>query len=34
VVDGGGWLDEDWSRRVRHEIFSESPYLSRHLSVL
>jgi hypothetical protein len=33
VVEGDGWLDEDGSRRVRHMIFSEIPYLARQLSV-
>jgi hypothetical protein len=25
TVEGDSWLDEDWSHRVRHEIFSEIP---------
>jgi hypothetical protein len=29
VVEGDSWLDEDCSRRVRHMIFSEIPYLAR-----
>jgi hypothetical protein len=29
AVKGDGWLDEDGSRRVRHVIFSEIPYLAR-----
>jgi hypothetical protein len=33
AVESDGWLDEDWSRRVRHDIFSEIPYLVRQLSV-
>jgi hypothetical protein len=33
VVEGDGWLDEDGSRRVRHMIFVEIPYLARQLSV-
>jgi hypothetical protein len=33
AVEGDGWLDEDGSRRVRHVIFGESPYLARQLSV-
>jgi hypothetical protein len=33
VVESDGWLDDDRSRRVRHEIFSEVPYLARELSV-
>jgi hypothetical protein len=33
AVESGDWLDEDWSHRVRHEIFSEIPYLARQLSV-
>jgi hypothetical protein len=31
--EGDGWLDEDGSRRVRHVIFGEIPYLARQLSV-
>jgi hypothetical protein len=31
--EGDGWLDVDGSRRVRHEIFGEIPYLARQLSV-
>jgi hypothetical protein len=33
VVEGDGWLDEDWSRRVFHKIFGEIPYLACQLSV-
>jgi hypothetical protein len=33
ALEGDGWLDEDGSRRVRHVIFGESPYLARQLSV-
>jgi hypothetical protein len=33
AVEGDGWLDEDRSRRVRHVISGESPYLVRQLSV-
>jgi hypothetical protein len=33
AVEGDGWLDEDGSRRVRHVISGESPYLARQLSV-
>jgi hypothetical protein len=33
TVEGDGWLDEDGSRRVRHVIFGEIPYLARQLSV-
>jgi hypothetical protein len=33
AVEGDSWLDEDCSRRVRHMIFGESPYLARQLSV-
>jgi hypothetical protein len=33
AVEGDGWLDEDGSRRVRHMIFDEIPYLARQLSV-
>jgi hypothetical protein len=33
VLEGDGWLDEDGSRRVRHEIFIEIPYLVHQLSV-
>jgi hypothetical protein len=32
-VESGGWLDDDRSHRVRHEIFGEIPYLARQLSV-
>jgi hypothetical protein len=31
--EGGGWLEVDRSRRVRHVISGESPYLARQLSV-
>jgi hypothetical protein len=33
AVEGDNWLDEDGSRRVRHMIFGEIPYLARQLSV-
>jgi hypothetical protein len=33
VLEGDGWLDEDGSRRVRHMIFGEIPYLAHQLSV-
>jgi hypothetical protein len=33
AVEGDSWLDEDLTRRVRHEIFGEIPYLARQLSV-
>jgi hypothetical protein len=33
AVEGDGWLDVDRSRRVRHVISRESPYLARQLSV-
>jgi hypothetical protein len=33
TVEGDGWLDVDGSRRVRHVISGESPYLARQLSV-
>jgi hypothetical protein len=33
ALEGDGLLDEDGSRRVRHVIFGESPYLARQLSV-
>jgi methionine synthase II (cobalamin-independent) len=33
AVEGDGWLDVDESRRVRHVISGESPYLARQLSV-
>jgi hypothetical protein len=33
AVEGDGWLDVDRSRRVRHMISGESPYLARQLSV-
>jgi hypothetical protein len=33
ALEGNSWLDEDGSRRVRHVIFGESPYLARQLSV-
>jgi hypothetical protein len=29
AVEGDSWLDEDCSRRVRHMIFGEIPYLAR-----
>jgi hypothetical protein len=33
AVEGDGWLDAYRSRRVRHVISSESPYLAHQLSV-
>jgi hypothetical protein len=33
ALEGDGLLDEDGSRRVRHVIFGEIPYLARQLSV-
>jgi hypothetical protein len=33
AIEGDGWLDVDRSRRVRHVISGESPYLARQLSV-
>jgi hypothetical protein len=33
AVEGDSWLDVDGSRRVRHVISSEIPYLARQLSV-
>jgi hypothetical protein len=33
AVESSEWLDEDSSRRVRHEIFGENPYLARQRSV-
>jgi hypothetical protein len=33
AVEGDGWLDVDGSRRVRHVISGESPYLARQLSM-
>jgi hypothetical protein len=33
VVEGDSWLDVYRSRRVRHVISGESPYLARQLSV-
>jgi hypothetical protein len=33
AVESNDWLDEDSSRRVRHEIFGENPCLARQLSV-
>jgi hypothetical protein len=33
ALEGDGWLDEDGSRRVRHVIFGENPYLACQLSV-
>jgi hypothetical protein len=33
AVEGDGWLDVDESRRVRHVILGESPYLACQLSV-
>jgi hypothetical protein len=33
AVEGDDWLEVDRSRRVRHVILSESPYVARQLSV-
>jgi hypothetical protein len=33
AVEGDGWLEVDRSRRVRHMILGEIPYLARQLSV-
>jgi hypothetical protein len=33
AVESSGWLDNDGSHRVCHEIFGETPYLARQLSV-
>jgi hypothetical protein len=33
AVEGDGWLEVDRSRRVRHVISGESPYLAHQLSV-
>jgi hypothetical protein len=33
AIEGDGWLEVDWSRRVRHVISGEIPYLARQLSV-
>jgi hypothetical protein len=33
AVESDGWLDGDLSRRVRHEIFGEIPYLAHQLLV-
>jgi hypothetical protein len=33
AVEGGSWVNDDLSRRVRHEIFGKIPYLVRQLSV-
>jgi hypothetical protein len=33
AVEGDGWLDVDRSRRVRHVISGEIPYLAHQLSV-
>jgi hypothetical protein len=33
TIEGGGWLDSDGSRRVRHEIISVIRYLAHQLSV-
>jgi hypothetical protein len=33
AVESGSWLDDDGSRRVRHDIFGKIPYLARLLSV-
>jgi hypothetical protein len=33
AVEGDGWLDVDRSRRVRHVISGEIPYLARQLLV-
>jgi hypothetical protein len=32
-IEGDGWLEVDRSRRVRHVISGEIPYLARQLSV-
>jgi hypothetical protein len=33
AIEGDSWLEVDGSRRVRHVISGESPYLARQLSV-
>jgi hypothetical protein len=33
AIEGDSWLEVDRSRRVRHVISGESPYLARQLSV-
>jgi hypothetical protein len=33
AVEGSRWLDDDGSRRVRHEFFGEIPYMARQLSM-
>jgi hypothetical protein len=33
AIEGDSWLEVDGSRRVRHVISSENPYLARQLSV-
>jgi hypothetical protein len=33
AVEGDGWIEVDRSRRVRHVISGEIPYLARQLSV-
>jgi hypothetical protein len=33
AVEGDGWLEVDRSRRIRHVISGEIPYLARQLSV-
>jgi hypothetical protein len=33
AIESDGWLDDDRSRRVRHEIFDEIPYLTHQVSV-
>jgi hypothetical protein len=33
AVEGDGWLEVDRSRRVRHVVSGESPYLARQLLV-
>jgi hypothetical protein len=33
AVEGDSWLDVDRSRRVRHVISGENPYLARQLSM-
>jgi hypothetical protein len=33
AVEGDSWLEVDGSRRVRHVISGETPYLARQLSV-
>jgi hypothetical protein len=33
AIESGGWLDDDRSCRVRHEIFGEIPYLVHQMLV-